>query len=270
MPGETHRKKSVGNLLPLYTNFTFGHIQMVVFSSISKVKALILDFSVPWTLRSLCAKAAGGKQMSPPSALQHLGGSAPKQRGFARGIIFRGRECSSGACAGALLALWALFHSQPPEEGRLGSANASPRGDTAGAPRAFTALVWRSEPCRCGCWSRGVTQGAAQTLPEVHRRFQMMELGPVVIPGSGVLCAPTWRLCLTESWAAERSPSCARGVVGSHLNHRASSSLGLKALRKSLASLKSDLGVVIWRWVVWSGRGGYRGTVLPPWRRWPC
>lgn len=29
--------------------------------------------------------------------------------------------------------------------------------------------------------------------------------------------------CLTETWAAARSPSCARRVVGSDLNHRASS-----------------------------------------------
>lgn len=67
-------------------------------------------------------------------------------------------------------------------------------------------------------------QGAAPTLPEVERKFQIqiMVLGvrPVAIPGTGVHCAqaPGWRL-LTETWAAARSPSCARRVVGSDLNH---------------------------------------------------
>lgn len=47
LPGETNRKESIGNLHPLHTSFTFGHVQMGVFSSISKLKALILVFQSP-------------------------------------------------------------------------------------------------------------------------------------------------------------------------------------------------------------------------------
>lgn len=79
----------------------------------------------------------------------------------------------------------------------------------------------------------------------VERKFraQIMVLGvrPAAIPGTGVHCARAQ--CLMETGAAGRSPSCARWVVGSHLNHRASSNLLLNAMRKSLALLKSDLGV---------------------------
>lgn len=160
--------------------------------------------------------------------------------------------------------LRALFGSQPPEEGRLGSANASPRG---GPGRGLHSPVCCSEPCRYGMLQQGGT--CPGWVPEVERKFQIqiMVLGvrPGALPGTGVRCAqaPGWRLCLIETWAAARSPSCARWVVGSDLNHQTSSCLLLKAMRKCLAALKSDLGVVTWRWVVWSSRGRYRGTLLP-------
>lgn len=248
---------------------------MGVFSSISKLKALILVFQSPGH-SSLCPKAASGKQTPSPQPCS-IRGSQPSNSGFATkftkeimhsGIIFRGRGAGAGSAA--------LCRCSAPT---CGPCSARSHQRRAGWARQTPPLGGtRSRGCHSPrvllrpLQVRDVGVGGYHVgwVPEFW--IQMMGLGvrPVAVPGTAVHCAQAsgWRLCLMETWAAARSPSCARGVVGSDLNHRASSSLLLKAARKSLASLKSDLGVVIWRWVVWSGRGGYRGAVLPPCRRW--
>lgn len=101
---------------------------------------------------SLCPKAAGGKQTSPPS----IRGAQPSHNVAFPGGSYLGagelvQECSSGACAGALLPLLGSVPLAATRGGQAGLGKRVPSGGrTAGAPGASTALAWRSESCRCG------------------------------------------------------------------------------------------------------------------------
>lgn len=204
---------------------------MGVFSSISKLKALILVFQSPGHSQASVPKQmvenrhhphspAASEGLSPHTAWLCLGGSYLGSWELVQGVqqwcLCRCSAPTSGPCS-------ACSHQR-----RAGWARQTPplEGTHCRGSRGFYS------PCvafrALEVWDVGTgglpTQGAAPTLPEVERKFQIqiMVLGvrPVAIPGTGVRCAraPGWRL-LTETWAAVRSPSCARRVVGSDLNH---------------------------------------------------
>lgn len=135
LPGETNRKESIGNLHPFITSFTFGHVQMGVFSSISKLKALILVFQSPGHSQVSVPKQLVENRHHPRSPAASEGLSPHTECLCLGGVIFRVPGAGAGSAAVVPLQVfcshfWALFLLQPPAEGRLGSANASPRGDT--------------------------------------------------------------------------------------------------------------------------------------------
>lgn len=121
LPGETHRKKSVGNLRPLYASFTFGLVQMGLFSNISEMKALILAFqSLGHSPKQLV------ENRHHPHSPAASRGLSPQRAWLCP--YFGAGQCSSAGSAGALLSLVGCVPLTATRGGQAGLGERLPSG----------------------------------------------------------------------------------------------------------------------------------------------